>query len=68
MKLGIPLLVAGVALLLISIPFSIWTMITGVMRLLQSDTSGGLLAYAGIIGVVLGFVLTAIGALRVFKR
>ena len=68
MKLGIPLLVIGVALLLISIPYSILSIITGVIRLSQSDLSGGFLAYSGIIGVVVGFVLTAIGAIRVFKR
>ena len=68
MKLGIPILVIGVALLLISIPYSILSILTGVIRLTQSDLSGGFLAYSGIIGVVIGFVLTAIGAIRVFKR
>ena len=68
MKLGIPLLVIGVALLLISIPYSILSIIAGVIRLTQSDLSGGVLAYLGIFGVVTGFVLTAIGAVRVFKR
>ena len=68
MKLGIPILVIGVALLFISIPYSILSIITGVIRLTQSDLSGGFLAYSGIIGVVVGFVLTAIGAIRVFKR
>ena len=68
MKLGIPILVIGVALLLISIPYSMLSIITGVIRLTQSDLSGGFLAYSGIIGVVVGFVLTAIGAIRVFKR
>jgi len=67
-KLGIPILVIGVALLLISIPYSILSIITGVIRLTQSDLSGGFLAYSGIVGVVVGFVLTAIGAIRVFKR
>ena len=68
MKLGIPLLVIGVALLLISIPFSILSIVAGVNRLTQSDVSGGILAYAGVIGVLVGFVLTAIGAIRVFKK
>lgn len=68
MKLGIPLLVIGVVLLLFSIPYSILSIITGVIRLTQSDLSGGFLAYSGIIGVVVGFVLTAVGAIRVFKR
>ncbi len=68
MKLGIPLLVIGIALLLVSIPYSILNIITGVTRLTQSDVSGGILAYSGIIGVVLGLVLTTIGAVRVFKQ
>jgi len=67
-KLGIPLLVTGVALLLISIPFSILNIIAGVNQLTQADLSGGVLAYSGIVGVVVGFVLTAIGAIRVFKQ
>jgi len=67
-KLGIPLLVMGVALLIISIPFSILNIIAGVNRLTQADLSGGVLAYSGIVGVVVGFVLTAIGAIRVFKQ
>ncbi len=68
MKLGIPLLIVGIALLLVSIPYSLWSIMTGAIRLIQSDTSGGILAYSGIIGVVVGFLLTAIGVTRVFKR
>ncbi len=68
MKLGIPILVIGVALLLISIPYSTLSIIMGVIRLTQSDLSGGILAYSGVIGVVVGLVLTTIGAIRVFKR
>ncbi len=61
MKLGVPLLVIGILMLVISIPYSILSMITGVVRLTQNDLSGGLLAYLPRIGVLLGFVLTAIG-------
>ncbi len=68
MKLGISLLIIGIALLFISIPYSLWSMFTGVIRLAQSDFSGGILAYSGIVGVVVGFVLTAIGVTRVFKK
>lgn len=68
MKLGIALLVIGVALLLISIPYSILGIISGVTRLTQANLSGGVLAYSGIVGVVVGFVMTAIGAIRVFKQ
>ncbi len=65
---GIIILVIGVVLLIISIPFSLLTIFLGVIQLTQSDLSGGILAYAGIAGVVAGFVLTAIGAVKVFKR
>ena len=68
MKLGIALLVIGVSLLMISIPFSIWGVIAGVNQLMEEDLSGGVVAYIGIIGVVAGFVMTTIGAMRVFKR
>ena len=67
MKLGIPLLVIGVLLLVLSIPFSVLLMIGGVTRLSLGDVSGGVLAYAGIAAVVLGMVMTTIGATRVFK-
>jgi uncharacterized Tic20 family protein len=67
-KLGISFLVIGIALLIISIPVSILGIIGGVIRLTQSDLSGGVLAYAGLIGVVVGFVMTTIGVVRVFKN
>jgi hypothetical protein len=66
-KFGIPLLVIGILLLIFSIPFSIVLIIGGVNRLTVGIISGGVLAYAPIAGVVLGFVLTAIGATKVFK-
>jgi hypothetical protein len=66
-KLGIPLLIIGVLMLLASIPFSILLIVAGFSQLTQGNVSGGLLAYAPIIGVVLGLVLTMIGATRVFK-
>ena len=68
MKLGIVLLVIGVALLLLSIPYSILGIISGVNQLQGGIVSGGISAYFGIIGVVAGFVLTTIGAVRVFKQ
>lgn len=68
MKLGIALLVIGVSLLIVSIPFSILGIATGVIQLTQDDISGGVLAYSGIFGVVAGLVMTAIGAVRVFKQ
>lgn len=68
MKLGIPLLVIGVLLLVLSIPFSIVLIIRGVSQMTLGDVSGGVLAYAPIVGVVLGFVMITIGATRVFKN
>ena len=68
MRLGIALLVLGVALLIMSIPYSILSIIAGVTQLTQGNLSGGVSAYYGIIGVVVGFVMTAIGAIRVFKQ
>ncbi|MFC2067833.1 hypothetical protein ACFLTP_02310 [Chloroflexota bacterium] len=68
MKLGIALLAMGITLLIISIPFSISGIIIGVNQLTQSDLSGGFIAYCGILGIVTGLVMTAIGAIRVFKQ
>jgi len=68
MKLGIALLVIGVALLILAIPYSILGIISGVTQLEEGNISGGVSAYYGIIGVVVGFVMTAIGAIKVFKQ
>jgi hypothetical protein len=68
MKIGIPLLVIGVLLLFLTIPYSIVMIFIGVSQLQGGTVSGGFLAYLGIIGVIAGFVLTTIGAVRVFKR
>lgn len=68
MKLGIVILVLGVALLLVAIPYSIVGIITGVNEVEEDIVSGGIRAYIGLIGVVLVFIMTAVGAVRVFKR
>ncbi len=68
MKLGIVLLVIGVALLILAIPYSILGIISGFTQLEEGNISGGISAYYGIIGVVVGFVMTTIGAIKVFKR
>ena len=68
MKLGIALLVIGVALLILAIPYSIMGIISGVTQLEEGNISGGFPAYYGIIGVVVGLVMTGIGAIRVFKQ
>jgi hypothetical protein len=68
MKVGIICLVVGIALLVLSIPYSIVAIFIGVTRSYAGIISGGFAAYYGIIGVIAGFVLTTIGAVRVFKR
>ena len=68
MKLGTAILVIGVLLLLLSIPYSVWGIVSGVRQLEEGVISGGVSAYFGIIGVVVGLVMTAIGAVKVFKR
>jgi len=68
MKLGIVLLVTGLILLFVAIPYSIVGMIVGLAQLEGGNVSGGISSYFGIIAVVAGLVMTGIGALRVFKR
>ena len=68
MKLGIPLLVAGVILLLGAIPYSIIGIITGYNQTQAGTVSGGLTAWLGLAGVVVGLIMTTVGAVRVFKR
>jgi hypothetical protein len=68
MKWGIPVLILGILLLLASIPLSIMGIVGGINRLTTGDTSSGILAYAPLAGVLLGLVLTTIGATRVFKN
>jgi hypothetical protein len=67
-KVGVVLLVAGVILLICAIPYSIISIITGVNQLEEGTVSGGISAYYGLIGVIIGFVLTTIGSVKVFKR
>jgi len=68
MKIGLVCLIIGILLLLSSIPYSIIALITGVNQLEEGIVSGGFPAYIGIIGVVVGFILTTIGVTRVFKH
>lgn len=68
MKLGVTLLVTGTLLLLISIPYSLISIISGFMQITQSDLSGGVLAYLPLLGVVLGFIFTAIGLTNISLR
>lgn len=68
MKLGVALLVVGVVLLVTAIPYSVLRMISAVNELAVGNISAGASAYYGIIGVVLGFVLTTIGAVRLHYR
>jgi len=66
-KLGIPILVVGILLLFVSLPMSVFLVIKGVDSLAAGTVLGGAMAYAPVAGVVLGFLLTAIGATRTFK-
>jgi hypothetical protein len=68
MKLGIPLLIIGVLMLVLSIPFSVIMIVGGVFSLSAGNIGGGLLAWSPLAGVVVGFILTTIGASRVFKN
>jgi len=68
MKLGLPLLITGVALLLVSIPLAIAVLVRGFNNLTIGDISGGVLAWTPLATVILGLVLTTIGASRVFKN
>jgi hypothetical protein len=67
MKIGIPLLVIGVLLLVLSIPFSVVLIVAGFTQVSSGDFSSRLLAYAPVAGVIIGFVMITIGASRVFK-
>jgi hypothetical protein len=67
-KIGIPLLVIGVSLLVLSIPFSVILLVRGFNNLNVGNLSGEFLAYLPIAGVVIGFVMVTIGATRVFKN
>ena len=68
MKLSIAILVIGLILLFLAIPYSIVAMISGLTQAESGNVSGGISSYLGIIGVVVGFVMTTIGAIKVFKR
>ena len=68
MKLGIALLVVGVILLILAIPYSILAIVVAVTQLQGGNVSGGVPAYLGIIGVIVGLVMTGIGAIKVFKQ
>ncbi len=68
MKVGIILLIVGVILLICSIPYSIINIITGLNQVEEGVISGGISAYYGLFGVVIGFVLTTIGSVKVFRR
>ncbi len=68
MKLGIPLLIIGILLLVFSIPLAVIFIVGGVSQLTVGNVSGGFLSYTPLVTVVLGMVLTTIGATRVFKN
>ncbi|MFC2056321.1 hypothetical protein ACFLTO_01990 [Chloroflexota bacterium] len=68
MKLGIVLLVIGIVLLVLVIPYSISGIISGVIELEEGNISGRASAYYGVFGVIAGLVMVGIGAIKVFKQ
>ena len=68
MKLGIALLATGVILLVLSVPYLISAIVIGFTQLQGGNVSGGIPAYLGIAAVIIGLLLTGIGAVRVFKQ
>jgi uncharacterized membrane protein YdjX (TVP38/TMEM64 family) len=67
-KLGIVFLVLGILLLLFTIPYSLVSIISGINQLERGEVSGGISGYLLIFGVVLGFVLTVIGATKIYLK
>jgi len=55
-------------LLILAIPYLILGIVAGVAQLQVGNVSGGVSAYLGIIGVIVGLVMTGIGAMKVFKQ
>jgi hypothetical protein len=68
LRRGIVFVVIGVLLLIITIPYSIIRMISGITELEQGQISGGIPGYLLIIGVVLGFVLIIMGATEIYFK
>ncbi len=68
MKLSIALLVIGVLILIFIIPYSLISIISGFNQMEQGEVSGGVSGYLLIIGVALGFVLTVIGATKIYLK
>ena len=65
MKFGVISLVIGILLLIVCIPYSIYNIVLAVTQMSNNIVSGGFGAWLGVIGVVLGFVLTTIGAVNI---
>ncbi len=68
MKLGIIFLVIGIVLLILAIPLSILGIMAGVAQAAQGKVGGGISSYLLVIGVIIGFVLTVIGAIRIYFK
>ncbi len=68
MKLGIVFLVIGILLLIITIPYSIISIVSSINEMSQGKVSGGFSGYLSIIGVFLGFISISIGATEIFFR
>jgi uncharacterized membrane protein len=66
MKLGIAFLVIGILLLILAIPYSTVGIISGITQLEEGNISGEISAYYRIIGVIVAFMMTVVGVVRVF--
>jgi hypothetical protein len=66
LKLGILLLVVGIGLLVISVPYTISGVINGIFQ--SKGSIGGFSTYAGIFGAVAGILMIGIGVSKVFKQ
>ena len=66
MKLGIAFLVIGILLLILAIPYSTVGIISGVTQLEQGNISGQISDYYRIVGVIVAFMITTVGVVRVF--
>lgn len=70
MKIGIPLLVLGVLLLVFCIPYSVILIVAGFQSTgaVQSGFLSKILPYSPIVGVIVAFIMITIGASRTFKN
>ena len=67
MKLGVALIAVGIGLLILSVPYAISSIVSGVFHSTRGNLPGGIPPYVGIVGGCAGIALAGIGATRIFK-